>query len=74
MAAGRWTGRSPCCRSNVLKRITRRLFPTPAAVQAAVDQAAVDAYVERQMRFDPDVWVLEFDAPDFVPPFEVKLV
>ena len=41
---------------------------------AAVDQAAVDAYVERQMRFDPDVWVLEFDAPDFVPPFEAKLV
>ena len=41
---------------------------------AAVDQAAVDAYVERQMRFDPDVWVLEFDAPYFVPPFEAKLV
>jgi hypothetical protein len=41
---------------------------------ASVDQAAADAYVARQVRFDPDVWVLEFDAPDLLPPFEAKLV
>jgi hypothetical protein len=41
---------------------------------APVDQAAVDAYVERQVRFDPDLWVIEFDTPDFVPPFEAKLL
>src|SRR5215831_11385021 len=29
-----------------------------------VDDAAVDAYITRQARFDPDIWVLEFDAPD----------
>jgi hypothetical protein len=46
----------------------RATGPTP------VDQAAVDAYVERQVRFDPDIWVLEFDAPDLLPPFEAKLV
>jgi hypothetical protein len=39
-----------------------------------VDQDTVDAYIARQVRFDPDVWVLEFDSPDFVPPFEARLV
>src|SRR5215469_9759967 len=41
---------------------------------APVDQATADAYVERQQQFDPDLWVLEFDAPNLVPPFEAKLV
>ncbi len=41
---------------------------------APVDQAGADAYVARQVRFDPDVWVLEFDAPDLTPPFEAKVV
>jgi hypothetical protein len=41
---------------------------------APADQAAVDAYITRQVRYDPDIWVLEFAAPDLVPPFEAKLV
>ena len=41
---------------------------------APVEQAAVDAYVARHVRFDPDIWVLEFDAPDLLPPFEAKIV
>ena len=39
-----------------------------------VDQRAVDAYVARQVKFDPDLWVLEFEAPDLLPPFEAKIV
>jgi hypothetical protein len=39
-----------------------------------VDQAAADGYVARQVRFDPDVWVLEFDAPNLVPPFEARMM
>ena len=41
---------------------------------APVDQETTDAYVARQVRSDPDIWVLECDAPDFVPPFEARLV
>ncbi len=38
-----------------------------------VDQAKADDYVARQLRFDPDLWVLEFEAPDLLPPFEGKI-
>jgi hypothetical protein len=41
---------------------------------APVDQPTADAYVARQVKFDPDIWVLEFEAPDLLPPFEAKLV
>ena len=41
---------------------------------APVDQAAADAYVARQVRVDPDLWVIEFECPDLVPPFEARLV
>lgn len=39
-----------------------------------VDQAAVDAYLTRQVNIDPDIWVLEFDSPDLLPPFDARIV
>jgi hypothetical protein len=39
-----------------------------------VPEQEADAYVARQVGRDPDLWVLEFDTTDFVPPFEAKLV
>jgi hypothetical protein len=39
-----------------------------------VDQVVADAYVARQVKFDPDLWVLEFERPDLLPPFDGKLL
>lgn len=39
-----------------------------------VDQQTADAYVDRQLRYDPDLWVIEFETPDLLPPFEGRLV
>ncbi|MDD2796159.1 MAG: DUF1491 family protein, partial [Acidocella sp.] len=39
-----------------------------------VNEEATDAYVKKQVSYDPDLWVLEFDAADYLPPFEGRLV
>ncbi len=39
-----------------------------------VDDETASAYIARQVKFDPDLWVLEFESPDFLPPFEGKIV
>ncbi len=41
---------------------------------APVPQDVADAYVAKQVRFDPDLWVLEFDSADLLPPFEARIV
>ncbi len=45
-----------------------------ATGSAPVLQDAADSYVERQVARDPDLWVVEFDAPDYLPPFEGRVV
>ena len=39
-----------------------------------VAQAVADSYVDRQVSRDPDLWVVEFDAPDYLPPFDGRIV
>jgi len=45
-----------------------------ATGKAPVDQETADAYVAKQRRYDPDLWVLEFESPDGLPPFDGKIV
>lgn len=39
-----------------------------------LDEASIDAYVGKQRRFDPDLWVIEFEAPDYCPPFAANIL
>lgn len=39
-----------------------------------VSEADADSYVSRQVRYDPDLWVLEFRVRDFTPPFEARML
>lgn len=41
---------------------------------APADQDTVDAYVTRAVRRDPDLWVVEIESPDRLPPFEARIV
>lgn len=41
---------------------------------APVAEAEADAYLARQLARDPDLWVVEFEAPDHRPPFEARLI
>ena len=67
-------GREGLCVLSQMRAADGALAWMRATGAAPVDQAAADAYVARQVRFDPDIWVLEFEAPDLVPPFEARLV
>jgi hypothetical protein len=50
----------------------------PAWVRAIgpepVNESVADAYLARQRHFDPDLWVVEFLAPDYLPPFEARII
>ena len=39
-----------------------------------IDQVAADTILSKQQRFDGDLWMVEFECPDFILPFEIKLL
>jgi len=67
-------GREGLCVLSQMRSASGDLAWMRSTGPAAVDQESADAYVERQAKFDPDLWVVEFEAPDLLPPFEAKLI
>jgi hypothetical protein len=67
-------GRAGMCVLSQMRAADGKLAWLRATGAAPVTQAVVDSYVARQLRFDPDLWVVEFETPDLVPPFEAKIM
>jgi hypothetical protein len=42
--------------------------------ETPVEEPNADAYITKQLKYDTDLWVLEFDAPDYLPPFEALII
>ncbi len=40
----------------------------------AVDEATADAFTTRQLTYDSDLWIIEFESPDLLPPFDARIL
>ena len=64
--------------SGIVLRQTRTAEGEEAWLRASGDSPleplALQDYLDRQLKYDPDLWVLEIDAPDFSPPFNAILL
>jgi hypothetical protein len=67
-------GRTGCSVLSQMRTADGRPAWLRATGAQPVAQDAADAYIARQLRTDPDLWVLEFEAPDLLPPFEAAII
>jgi hypothetical protein len=63
-------------RFTVLSQVRRdeRLVWSRATGADPVDEAAADAYIARQLKYDPDLWVVEVEDRQGRPWFDGKVV
>ncbi len=66
-------GRAGCVVLSQFRDMEGTLAWMRATGPEPVPEQVADGYIDKQVRFDPDLWVLEFDAADYVPPFAGKI-
>ena len=53
---------------------TDKMGWVPALAEETVDESEADAYIQRAVSRDPDLWVIEIEDQDMNNPFEGKIL
>ena len=67
-------GRSGCVVLSQFRDMNGELAWMRATGPEPVTEEVADSYIGRQVRMDPDLWVIEFEAADYIPPFEGNII
>lgn len=67
-------GRQGCVVLSQFRDVEGALAWMRATGQQPVTEEVAETYISKQIKMDPDIWVLEFEAADYIPPFEAKVI
>lgn len=67
-------GRDGLCVLSQVRTSEEQVSWMRATGVSPVNQTLADAYIDRQVGRDPDLWVVEFECQNLQPPFEARIV